>query len=58
MAELGLQSRPLGTPIGLEVLDVDLAEPLGERTLTAIRSLFAENPVLVFRKQDLERIWI
>jgi taurine dioxygenase len=53
VAELGLRSRRLGSPIGLEVLDVNLAEPLGDRTLTAIRSLFAENPVLVFRNQDL-----
>jgi taurine dioxygenase len=54
VAELGLRSRPLGTPIGLEVLYVNLAEPLGERRLTAIGSLLAENPALVFRKQDLD----
>lgn len=54
MADLTLQTNPLGAPIGLEVLDVNLADDLDDATLAAIRSVFNENPVLIFRNQNLD----
>jgi alpha-ketoglutarate-dependent taurine dioxygenase len=45
--------RPLGEPLGTEVLGIDLLRPLDEPTFTWIKRAFAEHPVLVFRNQNL-----
>jgi taurine dioxygenase len=47
------QLRPLGDSLGTEALGIDLAKPLDESTAAWIARAFAENPVLVFRDQDL-----
>ena len=54
MAGHDLHTTPLGSPIGLEVRDIDLSGDLSPKALTAIKSLFADNPVLVFRDQELD----
>jgi taurine dioxygenase len=45
--------RPLGETLGTEALGVDLSRPLDAETLAWIEDAFAENPVLVFREQNL-----
>jgi taurine dioxygenase len=45
--------RPLGETLGTEALGIDLSQPLDEATSAWIGRAFAENPVLVFRDQDL-----
>jgi len=47
------QLRPLGDALGAEAIGVDLSKPLDEATFTWVARAFAENPVLVFRDQDL-----
>jgi taurine dioxygenase len=47
------QLRPLGDTLGTEALGIDLSRPLDEPTAAWIACAFAENPVLVFRDQDL-----
>jgi len=47
------QLRPLGEALGTEVLDIDLSKSLDESTCAWVVRAFAENPVLVFRDQDL-----
>ena len=48
-----LELRPLGAALGMEALGVDLSQPLDEATFAWVARAFAENPVLVFRNQDL-----
>jgi taurine dioxygenase len=45
--------RPLGETLGTEALGVDLSRPLDAATSKWVVRAFAENPVLVFRDQDL-----
>jgi taurine dioxygenase len=45
--------RPLGEALGTEALGIDLSRPMDEPTFAWIARAFAENPVLVFRDQDL-----
>jgi taurine dioxygenase len=47
------QLRPLGDTLGTEALGIDLSQPLDAATFGWIGRAFAENPVLVFRDQDL-----
>jgi taurine dioxygenase len=47
------QLRPLGETLGAEAVGVDLSKPLDEATSAWVLRAFAENPVLVFRDQDL-----
>ena len=47
------QLRPLGEALGTEALNIDLSKPLDEPTSAWVVQAFAENPVLVFRDQDL-----
>jgi taurine dioxygenase len=47
------QLRPLGEPLGMEALGVDLSKPLDNETFAWVSDAFAQNPVLVFRDQDL-----
>src|SRR5690349_3452147 len=47
------QIRPLGESLGAEALGVDLSKPLDEATFAWVERTFAENPVLVFRGQNL-----
>lgn len=48
---LGLQ--PLSGTLGAEVSGIDLAQPLADDVIVAIRQAFVEHSVLVFREQDL-----
>jgi taurine dioxygenase len=45
--------RPLGEHLGMEALGVDLSRPLDDATFAWVAHAFAENPVLVFREQNL-----
>ena len=47
------QLRPLGEAFGTEALGIDLSQPLDDATFAWIERAFAENPVLVFRNQQL-----
>src|SRR5579864_1690880 len=47
------QLRPLGETLGTEALGIDLSRPLDEAASAWVRRAFAENPVLVFRDQQL-----
>lgn len=44
---------PLTPTIGAEILDIDLAKPLDETTLAAIRAALLEWKVVFFRDQDI-----
>lgn len=48
-----LEIRPLARYIGAEIHGVDLASPLDEETVAAIRSALLEWKVVFFRDQDL-----
>ena len=52
-AGVGLGVRKLSPALGAEVTGVDLAEPLDDATLSQIREIWAEHPVLVFPGQHL-----
>jgi taurine dioxygenase len=54
MPEFRLDTTPLGAPIGLEVHGVDLSQALDTSAMVAIKSLFTDHPVLVFRNQSLD----
>ena len=45
--------RPLGEALGAEALGVDLSKPLDDETFAWIEHAFAQNPVPVFRNQNL-----
>jgi taurine dioxygenase len=45
--------RPLSDTFGNEAIGIDLSKPLDEETFAWIEEAFAENPVLVFREQNL-----
>jgi alpha-ketoglutarate-dependent taurine dioxygenase len=45
--------RPLGKALGAEALGVDLSKPLDDEAFAWIEDAFAQNPVLVFRDQNL-----
>ncbi len=48
-----LESKPLGDSFACEVLGLRLWEPLDGRTVDELRHLWADHPVLVFRRQAL-----
>jgi taurine dioxygenase len=47
------QLRALGSNLGTEALGIDLTKPLDDATFGWIAHAFSENPVLVFRDQNL-----
>ncbi len=49
-----LTTRPLGEALGLEVSGVDLSAPIADAVFDEIKEHFWQNPVLVFRDQDLD----
>ncbi len=49
-----IKTRPLAGNIGMEVLGVDLSQPLGDNVAGAIREALFEHCTLLFRGQDLE----
>ena len=53
MSRPSFSIRPYSSAIGAEVLGVDLADPLDERTWTRIHEAFRQHLVLFFRDQDL-----
>ncbi|MAI27007.1 MAG: TauD/TfdA dioxygenase family protein [Myxococcota bacterium] len=50
---MNLNVRPLGN-IGVEVLDVDLREPVGDDLKAALEALWLEYGVLAFRDQEMD----
>jgi taurine dioxygenase len=46
--------RPLGETLGAEAIGIDLSQNLTEEDFAWIAKAFAENPVLVFRNQNLD----
>lgn len=48
-----LKIRRLSNALGAEVQDIDLAAPLSEATVAALRDAFHQHLVLLFRDQDL-----
>jgi len=48
-----VEFRPTGVPVGIEVIGVDLAQPLDANTFRAIEGAFDGNGVLFFRGQHL-----
>lgn len=48
-----LEIRPLSPAIGIEVVGVDLREPLDDETFARIRAAWEENCIALFRDQNL-----
>jgi taurine dioxygenase len=53
MTEARLEIRPLTSALGAEIFGVDLAGPLDEHTVRALRAALLEHLVLFFRDQEL-----
>jgi taurine dioxygenase len=53
MTETRLEGRPLSSALGAEIFGVDLAEPLSDATVLALRAALLEHVVIFFRDQDL-----
>ena len=53
MRNSAIEVRPVNGYIGAEIGNIDLAEPLGEQTLTDVRNALAEHGVIFFRDQSL-----
>ena len=53
MTKTRLQVRPLASALGAEIFGVDLAEPLDEATVQALRAALLEHVVIFFRDQEL-----
>jgi taurine dioxygenase len=52
-AESKYQSRPLSKALGVEILGLDLAAGLDDRSVAALRTALAENCFLLFRDQKI-----
>ena len=48
-----LQKRPLSPALGIEIIGIDLREPLDERTCAQLREAWHENLVILLRNQHL-----
>ena len=48
-----LQSRVLGNSVACEVVGLRLWERQDDQTIAELRALWAQHPVLVFRRQAL-----
>jgi len=48
-----IEVRPLGAALGAEVAGVDLAAPLDDATVSALRTALLDHVVLAFRDQEL-----
>jgi taurine dioxygenase len=53
MTNTRLELRPLASALGAEIVGVDLAEPLDEATVRALRAVLLEHVVIFFRDQEL-----
>ena len=49
-----IEVRPLAGALGAEIVNVDLAEDLSEKTMAALRRAWLEHLVVFFRDQTLE----
>jgi len=49
-----LSVRPLAVHIGAEISGIDLAEPLGDATIAAVRAALLRHKVVFFRGQSLD----
>ncbi len=45
--------QPLGAALAAEIIGIDLAEPMSEQTIDAVRQAFHDNLILLFRDQNL-----
>jgi taurine dioxygenase len=50
---MAIETRPLSEGFGVEVLDVDLSQPLGDATFAQIEAAFYRGQVLAVRAQSL-----
>ncbi len=50
---MSLECRPLDNGIACEIIGLRLWEPVGDRTIDELRALWAQHPVLLFRRQAL-----
>ncbi len=53
MTKTRLEVRPLASALGAELFGVDLAEPLEDATVQALRAALLEHVVIFFRDQEL-----
>ena len=53
MTEARLEIRPLSSALGAEISGVDLAGPLDQKTVSALRRALLEHLVIFFRDQEL-----
>jgi taurine dioxygenase len=53
MTKTSLEIRPLASALGAEIFGVDLAEPLDDATVEALRAALLEHVVIFFRDQHL-----
>ena len=53
MTKSRLEIRPLSSALGAEIFGVDLAEPLDEEMVRALRAALLEHVVIFFRDQEL-----
>ena len=51
---MAISTRPLGTTFGAEVSGVDLSKPQDAQTAQALRALWRQHELLLFRDQQLE----
>lgn len=52
-AQLSFEIRPLGGPLGAEVIGLDLNRPVADHELASMRAAFVKHGVLVFRDQRI-----
>jgi taurine dioxygenase len=53
MTKTRLEVRPLASALGAEIFGVDLAEPLDDAMIRALRAALLEHVVIFFRDQQL-----
>lgn len=51
---MAVQFRKLSKNLGAEAINVDLSEPMDEKTFEEIRQCWLENGILLFRNQDMD----
>src|SRR4051812_47191957 len=51
-----VEIRPLSPAIGVEILGVDLSEPIGDADFASIRAAWEHNCIALFRGQRLEEM--
>ncbi len=49
----GYRTRPLAPLIGAEILDIDLSKPISDESAAALRAIWHENCIVLFRDQTI-----